>query len=121
MSKLSELIQRKCINATRYSVAGFKAAFTKEESFRLELLGLAILLLIMIFVPWPLWKKILLTASYQLIPLMEVLNSAIEDICDLVNPGRSDFVKTAKDKGSMAVLYAIIINALVLVALIAAP
>ena len=111
-------IPRRVIKASSYSFDGLKSAFVKEESIRLEALTLVLLVLILVFVPWPLWKKVALTATYLLIPLAEILNSAIEDLCDLVSPEFNPLIKSAKDKGSAAVLLAIIINLLALAALI---
>jgi Diacylglycerol kinase len=101
-----------------YCWDGLKAMFRKEESFRLETIAFCILLLVLIACPWPIWKKLFLLGSYLLIPFAELVNSAIEDVCDLVTREQSPYVKTAKDKGALAVLFAIIINAFVLVALI---
>ena len=52
-----------------------------------------------------------------MILIVELLNSAIEDVCDLVSPGYSELIKNAKDKGSMAVLLALFCNVLLLIAL----
>ena len=118
MIKTIRNIPRRVIKASSYSWDGLKSAFVKEEAFRLESLALIILVIILIFVPWPLWKKAALTAIYILIPLAELFNSAIEDLCDLVSPEFNPLVKSAKDKGSAAVLLAIIISLLALTALI---
>jgi diacylglycerol kinase (ATP) len=93
----------------------------KEESIRLEALALVILVITLAFVPWPLWKKVTLAAVYLIIPLTELINSAIEDVCDLVSSDYHPKVKAAKDKGSAAVLVAIVIGIVALVALIVCP
>ena len=111
-------IPQRVVRAFNYSWDGLKSAVIKEESFRLEMMSLIILVAVLFFVPWPLWKKAALTASFQLIPLTELLNSAIEDVWDLVSPDRNPLVKAAKDKGSAAVLLAIVINLSVLTALL---
>ena len=111
-------IPTRAVRAFGYSWAGMKNAFIKEEAFRLEVLGLLLLLLILPFAPWPLWKKFAILAVFFLIPLTELLNTAVEDLGDLVSPGYNDYVKSAKDKGSAAVLLAMVINALALVGLI---
>lgn len=103
-----------------YCRNGLTAVFRKEESFRLETLGLAILLPILLLSPWPAWKSVAMLASYLLIPLAELFNSAIEDVCDLITRDHSPLVKTAKDKGALAVLFAIVVNALTLAALLLA-
>lgn len=90
----------------------------KEESFRLEMIAFVLLALVMVACGWPWWKKTGMMAGYLLIPLVEVLNSAIEDVCDLVTKERNELVKNAKDKGALAVLAAIVFNALLLATLI---
>ncbi len=102
-----------------YSRDALKATFRKEESFRLECLAFVILLACLALSPWPLWKCLAMAGCFQLIPLAEILNSALEDICDGITTERCPFIKDAKDKGALAVLMAIIVNALVLAALCA--
>ncbi|MDR1533777.1 MAG: diacylglycerol kinase [Planctomycetota bacterium] len=100
-----------------YCRDGFRAAFQKEESFRLECLAFAILLAGLALSSWPAWKCLAMTASFLLIPLVEAVNSALEDVCDLVTREHSASVKNAKDKGALAVLLAILVNAAALLAL----
>lgn len=102
-----------------YSLSGLSLAFKKEESIRLETIALILLVAILALVPWPIWKKITLIAAFMLIPLTELLNSALEDLCDLVSPQYNEKIKSAKDKASAAVLIAIIIAIFTLFALIA--
>jgi Diacylglycerol kinase len=101
-----------------YSWDAFKATFRKEESFRLEAIGFAILLGCLFASSWPLWKRFVLVGCFLLIPFAEILNSAIEDICDGITKEFRPFIKDAKDKGALAVLMAILFNACVLVALL---
>lgn len=118
---MRELLRNAPVRLVRsffYSWDGFKAILAKEEAFRLECLAFVLLLGAMLAVPWPAWKKVAMVACYLLIPLTEAVNSAIEDVCDMATREFSPYVKAAKDKGSLAVLFAIILNALALVALI---
>ncbi len=82
------------------------------------MIALMVMLVLFACIPWPAWKKLALIASYLLIPLMEIVNTAIEDLCNLITRDQNELVKNAKDKGAMAVLLAIIINAVVLACLI---
>ncbi len=118
MIKTIKNIPRRVKNAFIYSWQGLTGAFAKEESIRLECLAFCLLFAVMIFVPWPLWKKAALLAVFLLIPLCELLNSAIEDVCDLISRDFNENIKSAKDKGSAAVLVAIVINLIALCALI---
>ncbi|MDR1109148.1 MAG: diacylglycerol kinase [Deltaproteobacteria bacterium] len=121
MLKTIKNVPNRVVKAMGYSLSGLAQAYRKEESVRLELLALAILAVVLALVPWPAWKKLALVAVYLIVPLTELLNSAIEDVCDLVSPGINPFVKAAKDKGSAVVLVAIVLNVVALVALILCP
>jgi diacylglycerol kinase (ATP) len=118
MIKALTNLPRRVKNAMCYSLSGLGSSFKKEESVKLETVSLVILIIAMCLVSWPLWKKMTLIASYLLIPLIELINSGIEDVCDLVSTEYNERIKTAKDKGSAAVLLAIVINIIVLAALI---
>jgi diacylglycerol kinase (ATP) len=118
MFKAIKNIPHRAKKAMYYSLCGLSSSFKKEEAIKLETIAFIILIGIMCFVPWPIWKKITLIGSYLIIPLIELVNSAIEDICDLVSPEFNEKIKTAKDKGSAAVLLAILINFLVLTILL---
>ena len=117
MIKLLLKAPRRFGKSFRYSWDGFKATFRKEESFRLEWIAFVFLLAALFFSSWPAWKQLALIASYLLVPLVEIVNSAIEDICDGITREHRPFIKDAKDKGALAVLMAIIFNAFVLAAL----
>jgi diacylglycerol kinase (ATP) len=121
LSKLIKNIPGRAKKAMGYSLDGLGAAFRKEEAIRLECLSLVLLLVIMFFVPWPVWKKAVLTAVFLLVPLTELLNSALEDLCDLISPEYNPVIKNIKDKGSAAVLVAMIIGLLALAGLIWLP
>jgi diacylglycerol kinase (ATP) len=121
MFKLIANIPKRASSAMRYSLEGLRSAFIKEEAIRLETLALILLTGTLALIPWPLWKKGALLCAFLLIPLAELLNSALEDVCDLVSPQYNEKVKTAKDKASAAVLVAIIIAVLALAALIVCP
>ena len=114
-------IPRRAFNAMSYSLQGLASAYKKEESIRLEAIALIILTIVLALVPWPLWKKLAMTAFYLLIPLAELLNSSMENLCDLVSEEYDEKIKRAKDQGSAAVLAAMIINAIALAALILHP
>jgi diacylglycerol kinase (ATP) len=121
MLKTLANLPKRVTSAMGYSLSGLGQAFKKEESVKLETLSLIVLAVVLFFVPWPVWKKIALVAAYLLIPLTELVNSALEDICDLVSPDFHPNIKAAKDKGSAAVLVAIIIGIVFLAALIVMP
>ena len=110
---------RRLIAATGYSLAGFRACFRHEEAFRQEVL------LACVLVPLGLWlgengpARALLVASVLLVPLVELVNSAIEATVDRFGPERHELAGRAKDIGSAAVFLAIVIAAAVWAAVLA--
>ena len=104
---------RRLINAFYYSLAGFRAAWKNEEAFRQEIIiGIFI-------IPVGLWlgktgtQRALLICIYFLIPLVELINSAIEATVDRVGKERHELSGRAKDLGSAAVLLSILIAIIV--------
>lgn len=104
---------RRLIRATGYSVAGFRACFRHEEAFRQEVVSVVIL------IPLALWlgesgtDRALLLAAVLLVPLVELLNSAVEAAVDRMGPEHHELSGRAKDIGSAAVFLAIVIAAAV--------
>ena len=100
---------RRIINATVFSWQGLRAAYRHEAAFREEV-WLAILL-----VPLGLYlgadgvEKALLVGSVILLPLVEILNSAIEAVVDRFGGEQHELSGCAKDMGSAAVAIAILL------------
>ncbi len=90
------------LNATRYSLAGYKAAWQDEEAFR------QICLLAVIGLPLACWlgrdwtESVLLAVPLVLCLLVELLNSAIENVVDRISLEWHPLAKKAKDMGSAA-------------------
>lgn len=97
------------VKATRYSWQGLRAAYRHEEAFRQET-WLCILLIPMgLYLGTGGVEKALLVASVLLLPLVEILNSALEALVDRVGEERHDLSGRAKDMGSAAVALAIVV------------
>lgn len=85
---------------------GFKAAWRHESAFRQEAL------LALIFIPLGLWlgqggvQRALLAGSVLLVPIAELINSAIESVVDRIGMERHELSGRAKDMGSAVVFLA---------------
>lgn len=111
---------RRLVNAWRYSRRGFRAAYQHEEAFRQEVWALTPLL------PLGLWlgaspvERALLIGSLLLVPIVELLNSAIEANVDRVGLEHHELSGRAKDIASAAV-FLVIVFATIVWALILLP
>lgn len=100
---------RRLLNAFGYSCAGCRAAFKDEAAFR-QVLALVIVLAIMAFIlPLSALERVLLILPLFVSLIVELLNSAIENIVDLASPEFHPLAKKAKDMGSAAQLVALIL------------
>lgn len=99
---------RRLVNAWYFSQKGFKAAYQHEEAFRQEVWALLVLL------PLSLWlgetpvERALLLGSLLLVPIVELLNSAIETNVDRVGLEHHELSGRAKDIASAAVFLVIL-------------
>ncbi|MET0023347.1 MAG: diacylglycerol kinase [Sedimenticola sp.] len=108
------------INACLFSLKGFRSCFTHEEAFRQEIYALIPLLPLGIWLGQDGVERALLVGSLLIVPLTELLNSAIESVVDRIGPERHELSGRAKDIGSAAVFLAIVL-AVTVWALILAP
>jgi len=104
---------KRLILATGYSWQGFKAGWKNEEAFRQEVVLAAILIPLALFLDVGSIQTILMITSVLLVLLIEILNSAIEAVVDLVTEEKHELAGRAKDMGSTAVMIALIIVAVV--------
>lgn len=101
------------IKATGYSWQGLSAAYRHEEAFRQEVW------LCLVMIPLGLYlgdggvEKALLMGSLLLLPLVEILNSALEAVVDRIGDEQHELSGRAKDMGSAAVAIAIALVAAV--------
>lgn len=100
---------KRLVNAFFYSVAGFRACFQHEEAFRQEIFALLFLLPLGVWLGQDGVERALLVGSLLLVPLTELLNSAIEAAIDRFGGEMHELSGRAKDIGSAAVFSSITI------------
>ncbi len=98
---------RHIMDATRFSIKGIAATAKTEAAFRQELFLAAILIPTACFLPVAMTNRILMIVSLLLILLVELLNSALESIVDMVSPDYHELAGKAKDCGSAAVMFSL--------------
>jgi diacylglycerol kinase (ATP) len=99
---------RRILDATRYSLAGLRAALT-ESAFRQELALSAVLVPLGLYLGRSGVERVLLAGSVLLVLVVELLNTAIEAVVDRVSVEDHDLSKRAKDIGSAAVLLSLVL------------
>ncbi|MGP1561390.1 MAG: diacylglycerol kinase [Helicobacteraceae bacterium] len=96
-----------------HSLNGLLEVTKNEKPMQFELALLAVLSVLLFFLPLPLFIKFILFASLLLPIFAELINSAIERVVDLVTSDYHELAKHAKDAGSAVVLVAFIITGII--------
>ena len=97
--------------ALGYSIQGLRACWRDEAAFRQEALLVAVLLPASFLVARTVEQWLLLTAPLFLLLVVELLNSAVENLVDRIGPERHELSGKAKDMGSAAVLICLSLTA----------
>lgn len=103
----SEIVR--LIRAFRYSGAGLIAAFREERAIRTEIVVLVIALPFAWLIARSIGELIALVGAILAVIVVELINSAIEHLADLISPSFNLHIKRAKDYGSLAVLLTVIL------------
>ena len=104
---------KRLINAFGYSMLGFRACFKHEEAFRQEVFASFVLIPLALYLGDTGIERALLLGSWLMVPLVELLNSAIENAIDRIGPEQHQLSGRAKDIGSAAVFIALLLCACV--------
>jgi diacylglycerol kinase (ATP) len=113
MAKKGKRGLRRLLDAAGYSAAGLAVAWRGEEAFRQEVV------LALVLVPLAFWlgqsnlERLLLVASWLLVMIIEILNTAVEATVDRIGDERHRLSGHAKDLGSAAVFLSLLLAALV--------
>ena len=98
-------------DATGYSIKGIGAAWRNEAAFRQEVALCVVLFPLSFLVARSIEQWLLLTTPLFLLLIVELLNTAIENVVDRIGSERHDLSGQAKDMGSAAVLICLLMLA----------
>lgn len=97
-------------SAIKWSCHGLAHTLKSETAFLQEAIALVLLPLLAWLLGVSAAHILLIVAAWLAVMVVELLNSAIESICNLVSPEYHILVKRAKDAGSAAVFLALLAN-----------
>ncbi|WP_155120909.1 diacylglycerol kinase [Acinetobacter calcoaceticus] len=103
---------KRILNATAYSISGFKAAYKNEAAFRQIVFINLILIPVSFFLEVTRSEHVLLIIVCLFAMIVELFNSAIEAVVDRVSLEKHQLSKNAKDMGSAAQFVALSIIAI---------
>jgi diacylglycerol kinase (ATP) len=103
---------KRVLNATGYSIKGFRYALNHEAAFRQELALAVILTPLAWWLAKNRWEFLAMFAPMMLVLIIEAINSSIEALADEISLERRVRLGAAKDLGSSAVFIALSLTVL---------
>jgi diacylglycerol kinase (ATP) len=95
--------------ATRNSWNGLRAALRSERAIQQELAVLIVAIPVAFVLASETWRRVALIGVILLLLIVELINTALEKLCDHVAPGIHPKIGFVKDLGSAAVGFALIL------------
>lgn len=95
---------------TKYAIGGLLYAFKTESSFKLELLAGVFIIPLIFILNFEAYQQVALLITAILVLIVELVNSAVENVVDLVTKEIHPLAKSAKDIGSTAVMFSIVLH-----------
>ena len=98
------------------TVGGLQEGLSTEAAIKQEFAVACVALPLSFFIAKDLWTWVALIATLLLLLAVEFLNTAIERLCNHIQPRKHDAIRITKDLASAGVFFAIALVALVWIA-----
>jgi diacylglycerol kinase (ATP) len=106
--------------AVRHTLGGLREGLSTEAAIKQEIAVALVALPLSFLVATNLWIWVALVGSLLLLLATEFLNTAIERLCNHIQPGQHEAIKVTKDLASAGVFFAIALVALIWIAAVLA-
>lgn len=93
------------IYSFKYAFAGLKVLLKEEHNSRIHLAAAIAVVIAGFYFRISRMEWIALVLCISSVIVAEMFNTAIEDICDFISPGKHEKIKRIKDLASAAVLF----------------
>lgn len=94
------------IRSFHHAWRGLRLAFHFERSFRIQVVAALLVILCVTILPLQSWERIVLLVVTMFVLVLELVNSSIERMVDMVKPRLSEYAGDIKDLMAGAVLLA---------------
>src|SRR5499427_2527175 len=98
------------------TVGGIKEGLRTEAAIKQEMAIACIAFPLSFFIARDLWTWVALIASPLLVLSIEFLNTAVERLCNHIQPEKHDAIRITKDLASAGVFFALLLAAMVWIA-----
>lgn len=97
---------RKMMRSFRYALKGLDLIFREEQSFRVQIAAAVAVVVVMFVLPVRNWEKVALILVISWVLVLELINSILERLVDILSPRVHLGVEAIKDIMAAAVFIA---------------
>jgi len=97
---------KKSLKSFKYALMGVKILWKEENNFRIDIIFTIITISLAFFFNFSILEFILIIFVITFVLTAEALNTAIEELCDKINPDHDSHIAKIKDIAAAAVLLA---------------
>ncbi len=98
------------------SLRGLQEGLSTKSAIKQEVAIACLLLPLSFFIARDLWTWVALVASLLFVLSIEFLNTAIERLCNHIQPDKHEAIRITKDLASAGVFFALVLGALIWIA-----
>lgn len=103
----------KIVKSFSFAFEGLRTAFKKEVNFKAHVFFIIVVIALAVFLRLNPIEWLILAISIALVVILELINTSIEAIVNLVEPNIKDEAKIAKDVSAAAVLISAVVSIMV--------
>ena len=104
------------VSAFWNSLGGLQEGLSTESAIKQEVAIACLLLPVSFFIARDVWTWVALVGSLLFVLSIEFLNTAIERLCNHIQPDRHEAIRITKDLASAGVFFSLVLGALVWIA-----
>lgn len=97
---------KRFIRSVRHAVRGVRYAGSTEKNFQLEIVAAVLVITLMYLLPLTVQERVLLICVISGVLVLELVNTSIERVVDMLKPRVHPYARIAKDVMAAAVLIA---------------
>ncbi len=94
---------KRLISSFKYAIRGLKKVYKEEQNFRIHVFFTIVVLLLSFYFQIKLWEFVIIILLIALVLVLEIINSIIERLTDMLKPRIHQYVKDMKDMGAALV------------------
>ena len=97
----------------KFAFQGIKLLFKEEHNSWIHLLFAALAIALAVWLKISLLEWVLVIFCIGFVFVIEIINTAIENICDFISPEKNSMIKRIKDLSAAAVLFSAVTSLIV--------